>query len=65
MEELISENSVENDRVVFTDGSVKKDYSAWTTTMQVNGIVVAEVSDAVEVTMSSMQGEIKAITESL
>ena len=63
---LIEENSHENDAVVFTDGSVKRgEKSGWGYTVRVNDLVLAEGSGAVEITTSSMQMEIKAITDAL
>ena len=63
MKTLIDENSRENDAVVFT--SVKKgEESGLGYTVWVN-LFVVEGSGAVEITKSSMQMEIKAITEAL
>ena len=66
IEEIIADNSREDDAVVFTDGSVQRGVkSGWAFTVRVNGTTVAEKSGAVSITTSSMLMEINAITEAL
>ena len=66
IEEIIADNSREDDAVVFTDGSVQRGVkSGWAFTVRVNGTTVAEKSGAVSITTSSMLMEVKAITEAL
>ena len=66
VEELIQQNSSEDDAIVFTDGSVKRgEKSGWAFTIRVNGATIAEDSGAVDITTSSMLMEIKAISEAL
>ena len=66
MEELIQENSSDDDAIVFPDGSVKRgDKSGWAFTVRVKGETIAEGSGAVDITTSSMLMEVKAISEAL
>ena len=66
VEDLIQQNSSEDDAVVFTDGSVKRgEKSGWAFTVRVKGETIAESSGAVDITTSSMLMEIKAISEAL
>ena len=66
VEELIQQNSSEDDAIVFTDGSVKRgEKSGWAFTVRVKGETIAESSGAVDITTSSMLMEIKAISEAL
>ena len=66
VEELIQQNSSEDDAVVFTDGSVKRgEKSGWAFTVRVKGETIAESSGAVDITTPSMLMEIKAISEAL
>ena len=66
MEDLIQQNSSEDDAVVFTDGSVKRgEKSGWAFTVRVKGETIAESSGAVDITTSSMLMEKKAISEAL
>ena len=65
VEKLLDEND-ETDAVVFTDSSVKRvKKSGWGYTVRVNDLAVEESSGEVKITTSSMQMEIKAITEAL
>ena len=67
VEDLIQQNSSEDVAVVLTDdGSVKRgDKSGWAFTVRVKGETIAESSGAVDITMSSMLMETKAISEAL
>ena len=66
VESLIADNSQAGDAVIFTDGSVVRgSKSGWAFTARVDGVVVAEKSDATDLTLSSMQTEINAITLAL
>ena len=66
VESIIEEVSGTGDAVAFTDGSVQRGVkSGWAFTIRVDGQTVGEGSGAVEVTTSSMQMEVKAITEAL
>ena len=66
VEELIQENSSDDDAIVFPDGSVKRgDKSGWAFTVRVKGETIAEGSGAVDITTSSMLMEVKAISEAL
>ena len=66
VEELIQENSSDEDAIIFTDGSVKRGVkSGWAFTVRIKGEVVAEGSGAVDITTSSMLMEVKAISEAM
>ena len=67
VESLIADYCQEDDDcVIFTDGSVVRGTkSGWAFAARVKGAIIAEGSDATEMTLSSMQTEINAITLAL
>ena len=67
VESLIADYCQEDDDcVIFTDGSVVRGTkSGWAFAARVKGAIIAEGSDATELTLSSMQTEINAITLAL
>ena len=66
VESLIEEESRPGDAVIFTDGSVLRGTkSGWGYSARVNGQNVKEDSGAFQLTTSSMDMEVKAITQAL
>ena len=62
---LVVANSEPHDIVIYTDGSVTRDWSAWGFTVRQGGRTVHEDSGAHRVTSSSLIVEVEAVTHAI
>ena len=62
---LVEANSKSHHIVIYTDGSVTRDWSGWGFTVKQDGRTVHEDSGAHRVTTSSLTTEVEAVTHTI